>query len=252
MDQSNPRNYLDGEKRYFAEVGDYFEQSSGTFTEKAHAMARFMPRQSFSYMLARVEIYKRILSLHGSVLDFGIHRGASFFTWLQLNAIYEPYNHNRKFIGFDSFNGFSMLGEKDHGGEDIALKCQGGMAFSQGMAEILRGLELHDLNRPLGHVKNAFVIPGDAAEGLAQYLQEHPETIVAMANFGLGLYQPTLELLSQIKPRLQKGSVLAFEELNQANWPGETRALYEVFSPDEIRLLRDPICPHLSYLVYGD
>lgn len=252
MDQSNPHNYLDGEKRYFTEIGDYFSQSSGTFTEKAHALARFVPRQSLSYMLARTEIYKRILPLHGSVLDFGIHRGASFFTWLQLNAIYEPYNHNRKFIGFDSFSGFSALGAEDQGGESIALKKPGGMEFPEGITEIQRGIALHDLNRPLGHVRNAFVVPGEASASLAQYLQEHPETIVAMANFGLGLYQPTLELLALLKPRLQRGSVLAFEELNQANWPGETRALYEVFSPDEIRLQRDPICPHLSYMVYGD
>ncbi|MDT4838999.1 hypothetical protein FQZ97_727780 [compost metagenome] len=252
MDQSNPHNYLDGEKRYFSEIGDYFAQCSGTFSEKAHAMARFMPRQSFSYMLARIEIYKRILPLHGSLLDFGIHRGASFFTWLQLNAIYEPYNHNRKFIGFDSFNGFSALGAADAGGEALALKKQGGMEFPEGMAEIMRGIELHDLNRPLGHVRNAFVVQGEAGAGLARYLQEHPETVVAMANFGLGLYQPTLELLTLLKPRLQKGSVLVFEELNQANWPGETRALYEVFAPNEIHLRRDPICPHLSYMVYGD
>lgn len=251
MDQSNPHNYLDGEKRYFAEISDYFEQSSGTFTEKAHAVARFMPRQSFSYMLARIDVYKRILPLHGSVLDFGIHRGASFFTWLQLNAIYEPYNHNRKFIGFDSFAGFSALGAEDQGGEAISLKKQGGMAYPDGLEEIRRGIELFDLNRPLGHVKNAFVVDGDAVEGLSGYLDEHPETIVAMANFGLGLYRPTFELLSLLKPRLQKGSVLAFEELNQANWPGETKALYDVFAPNEIALRRDPICPHLSYMVVG-
>lgn len=251
MDQSNPHNYLDPEKRYFNEIGDYFARSSGTFSEKAHAMARFTPRQSFSYMLARIEVYKQILTVHGSVLDFGIHRGASFFTWLQLNAIYEPYNHNRKFIGFDSFRGFSALSEDDSGGEVLALKKQGGMEFPDGIAEIMRGIELHDLNRPLGHVRNAFVIQGEAGEALARYLQEHPETIVAMANFGLGLYRPTLELLTLLKPRLQKGSLLVFEELNQANWPGETKALYEVFAPNEICLRRDPICPHLSYMVYG-
>lgn len=250
MDQSNPHNYLADEKQYFAQIGDYFDRSSGSFTEKAHAAARFVPRQSLSYLLARAEIYKRIVSLHGSVLDFGIHRGASFFTWLQLNAIYEPFNHNRKFIGFDSFLGFSALGPQDRGGEAIALKRAGGMEFPGGRQEIQRGIELHDMNRPLGHVKNALIVESEATEGLRSYLDQHPETIVALANFGLGLYQPTLDLLALLKPRLQKGSVLAFEELNQANWPGETRALYEVFSPREIRLQREPSCPHLSFMVY--
>lgn len=252
MDQSNPRNYLDNEKRYFAEIGDYFDRSAGSFTEKAHAAARFVPRQSLSYLLARAEIYKRIVPLHGSVMDFGVHRGASFFSWLQFQAIYEPYNHNRKFIGFDSFEGFSALGDEDRGGEAIELKKEGGMAFPGGREEIERGIALNDMNRPLGHVKNAFIVDGEAGAGLEAYLGQHPETIIALANFGLGLHEPTLTLLKLLKPRLQRGSVLAFEELNQSNWPGETRALYEVFSPAEIRLQRVPSCPHLSFMVYGE
>jgi hypothetical protein len=250
MDQSNPRNYRDNEKEYFAQIGDYFFQSAGTYGEKAHAAARFVPRQSLSYLLARAEIYQHIVPLHGSVLDFGLHRGSSFFTWMQLNAIYEPYNHNRKFIGFDSFLGFSTLGVEDQGGDGVALKREGGMLFPGGAAEIEEGIRLHDLNRPLGHVRNAFVVEGDAGASVKTYLEQHQETVVALANFGLGLYQPTLEILSLLRPRLQRGSVLAFEELNQANWPGETRALYEVFSPREISLRRTPICPHLSYMIY--
>lgn len=252
MDQSNPQNYRDNEKAYFFRIGKYFLESSGTFTEKAHAVARFLPRQSLSYLLARAEIYQHVVGTHGSVLDFGIHRGGSFFTWMQLSALHEPFNHNRKFIGFDSFEGFSSLCDDDAGGESIALKREGGMAFEGGLQEIEEGIQLHDLNRPLGHVRNAWVVPGDATAGLTSYLAQHPETIVALANFGLGLYRPTLDLLSLIKPRLQRGSVLVFEELNQANWPGETKALYEVFSPREISLRRLPICPHLSYMVYGD
>jgi hypothetical protein len=250
MDQSNPHNYRAGEKEYFAQIGDYYARSSGTYGEKAHAAARFVPRQSLSYLLARAEVYQHIVPLHGSVLDFGLHRGASFFTWLQLSAIYEPYNHNRKFIGFDSFEGFSNLGSHDQGGDTIALKKLGGMQFPGGVVEIEEGIRLHDLNRPLGHVRNAFVVEGEAGASLKTYLEQHQETVLALANFGLGLYQPTLELLTLLRPRMQKGSVLAFEELNQANWPGETRALYEVFSPREISLRRHPICPHLSYMIY--
>lgn len=253
MDQSNLKNYLQSEQIFFKEVEEYFLSCSGTYTEKMHAFARFVPRQAISYFLARNDIFKEIVSLHGSVFDFGIYRGSSFFTWLQLSSIYEPYNHIRKIVGFDSFQGFSSLDENDHGSEggDLPIKHQGGMTFHGGEEEMLRGIALYDLNRPLGHVTKAQVRQGDLPYAFANYLEEHPETIVALANFGLGLYAPTLELLTLLRPRLQKGSILVFEDLNQATWPGETKALFEVFGANEVSLQRFPFCPHISFMRVG-
>lgn len=86
--------------------------------EKMYSLSLFVPCQALGYFLVRNEIFKQVLDVHGSVLVFGIYRGGSFFTWLQLNAIYEPCNHIRKVIGFDSFEGFSGVGEQDKG-EDL-------------------------------------------------------------------------------------------------------------------------------------
>ncbi|WP_298717790.1 hypothetical protein [uncultured Oceanisphaera sp.] len=251
MEQSNPKNYKKNEHQYFSELPGYFEHASGNFGEKMHCFTKFVPRQSLAYFMARAEIYKNIIALHGSVFDFGIYHGGSFFTWLQLSSIYEPYNHIRKFVGFDSFSGFSEISRNDIGGEHLELKKTGGMTYTNGYEEIIDGINLLDLNRPLGHVKNTSVFEGEASEKFSEYLDLHNETIIAMANFGLGTYEPTVKILSLIKPRLQKGSVLVFEDLNQSNWPGETKALYEVFKPEEISLQRFPFCPQLSFMIYG-
>ena len=252
MDQSDPKNYINSEEIFFASIEDYFDTSSGSYSEKAHAFARFLPRQAISYFLARNEIFKQILEVHGSILDFGLYRGSSFFSWLQLSATYEPYNHIRKVIGFDSFQGFSEIGTQDISpvGDKLHLKVEGGMAFD-GQEEIAEGIRLYDLNRPLGHVAKGIIVQGTLPEGCAQYLDQHQETIVSLANFGLGLYEPTLELLKLIKPRLVKGSVIVFEDLNQATWPGETMALLEVFDADQISLKRTSFCPHISWLTVG-
>lgn len=253
MDQSNPKNYLDREKQYFDDISAYFSESEGTYSERMHAITRFLPRQSLSYLLARHEVFRQILSLHGTVLDFGVHRGGSFFTWLQLSAIYEPYNHIRRIVGFDSFEGFSSLSAEDiaQGDQDLAIKKVGGMQYTGGAAELALGLELYDLNQPLGHVPRGRGIAGPLPDTLQNYMTEHAEVVVALANFGLGLYEPTVEILKAIKPRLQKGSILLFEDLNQVTWPGETRALFEVFEPHEIQLQRVPYCPHLSWMQVG-
>lgn len=252
MEQSNSNNYRDDEKAYFAEIQSYFEQSSGSYSEKMHAFCRYIPRQSLGHFLARNEIFKQIVDVHGSICDFGVYRGSSFFAWQQLSAIYEPYNHTRKIIGFDSFEGFSDIGEFDQNRTDetVALKKQGGMAFS-GEEEISAGIDLLDLNRPLGHVAKGSIVTGALPGSFDSYLNEHPETMISLANFGLGLYEPTVALMKQIKPRMTKGSIVVLEEANQAMWPGETKALNEVFGINNITLNRVPFCPQISWFKWG-
>jgi hypothetical protein len=254
MEQSNPKNYMANEIAYFEQIAAYYADSSGTYTEKAQAFSRFVPRQALSYFLARNEIFQQVISVHGSIFDFGCYRGSSLFTWLQLTAIYEPYNHIRKIFGFDSFEGFSAMTKADEGseGSDLLLKREGGMKLSGGARELSEGIKLYDLNRPLGHVPRASVVEGVLPDAFANFLDEHQESIVALANFGLGLYAPTATILKLLKPRLTNGSVIVFEDLNQPTWPGETKALLEVFSPGEIKLRRFPYCPHISWLRYGD
>ena len=193
-------------------------------------------------------VYCKVLNVHGSILDFGVYHGALFFTWQQLSALYEPYNHNRKVIGFDSLAGFSALGEFDVDADvrDLLLKKAGGMAYD-GADELREGIELFDMNRPLGHVAKGVLVDGDLPGSCKRYLDEHQEAMVALANFGLGLFEPTVELLQLIRPRLVKGNELVFEDVNQATWPGETRALREVFPIGEFSLKRIPHCPHISW-----
>lgn len=252
MDQSDPKNYKESEELFFSEIENHFTNSSGTFTDKAHAFPRFLPRQAISYFLARDMIFREILNVHGSILDFGLYRGSSFFTWQQLSAIYEPYNHIRKVIGFDSFQGFSSFGEHDKSKEnnDLSIRKKGGMAYD-GEREIQKSIDLFNLNRPIGHVEKGGVVEGELPKSCKTYLDDHPEIIVSLANFGLGLYEPTVELLKLIKPRLIKGSVVVMEDLNQSTWPGETKALMEVFELDEILIKRVPYCPHISWFQIG-
>ena len=43
-----------------------------------------------------------------------------------------------------------------------------------------------------GHIRGRHkVIEGDATVTVPSYFQEHPETIVALAYFDIGLYEPT-------------------------------------------------------------
>lgn len=93
-------------------------------------------------------------------------------------------------------------------------------------------LAAHEATEPFGHTQRSFVVQGDVRETVPRYLEENPETIIAMAYFDLDLYQPTKELLEAIRPHLTKGGILAFDEPAHPKWPGETTALREVFGLD--------------------
>ena len=82
-----------------------------------------------------------------------------------------------------------------------------------------------------------------------EYLDDNPETIVALAYFDFDVYEPTKICLEAIKPRLVKGSILGFDELNDPDSPGETQALIEVFGLNNIRLKRYPYTSRTSYFV---
>ena len=82
-----------------------------------------------------------------------------------------------------------------------------------------------------------------------KYLKENPETIVSMAYFDFDIYEPTKRCLELIKDRLTKGSVIAFDELNCVDYPGETQAVMEVFGLSKYKINHSRFSPTQSYIV---
>ena len=86
---------------------------------------------------------------------------------------------------------------------------------------------------------------------LIEYLNEHPETIIAMAYFDLDLYEPTKKCLQLIRPYLAKNSIVAFDELVLDQFPGETQALREAWGLSNFEIIREPTSHQQGYIVVG-
>ena len=129
----------------------------------------------------------------------------------------------------------------------------GQLALGDGYQEYLDGvLKAHESLNPLSHLKKYDLRAGDATVELPKYLEESPETVVALAYFDFDLYEPTKQCLELIRPRLSKGSVVGFDELNDPDSPGETLALMEVFGLENITLKRFPHASRVSYFIVGE
>jgi hypothetical protein len=205
----------------------------------------FLNRQTLSRLLALHELYQRIIDVQGVVVEFGCRWGQNLAMFSSFRGMHEPFNHTRKIVGFDSFSGFPAISPLD--GERLAV---GGWSVTPGYEDYLDGvLAYHESESPLAHIKRYEIVKGDVTETVETYLEAHPETIIALAYFDLDLYEPTKRCLELIRDRVTKGTVIAFDEIGWASFPGETTALKEVLGFDRYALRRFPINPRPSYLI---
>ena len=207
----------------------------------------FLNRQSLSRIIFMHELYQRILPVHGIVVEFGVRWGQNLALFSSFRGMYEPYNYNRKIVGFDTFAGFPAVSEHDGSDPVMAVGAYGVSSDYEAYLDAV--LAYHETESPLGHLRKYELIKGDATETLARYLEEHPETIIALAYFDFDVYEPTKRCLELIKTHLTKGTVIGFDELNWPAFPGETRAVKEVLGLDRFAIRRSPLNPSPSYVV---
>lgn len=207
----------------------------------------FLNSKNLSRILFMDHIFKLIIDIPGAVFEFGTRWGQNIALFSALRGIYDPFNRHRKIVGFDTFSGFPEISPKDGSSE---MMYKGNLTLTKDYFKYLtKIMEYHEKENPLSHIKKYELITGDANLEIDKYLKEHPETIVALAFFDFDIYKPTLECLQTIKPHLVKGSILGFDELNDADSPGETLALDEVFGLNNIRLKRSKFTSRTAYFV---
>lgn len=208
----------------------------------------FLNSKSLSRILFMDYIYRQVIDVMGVVMEFGTHWGSNLAQFSAMRGIYEPFNRHRKIIGFDTFQGFLEIDAKDGASE---LMQVGHLNLPKDYLEYLDEImTFHEAENPLSHIKKFELCKGDASIELPKFLERHPETIIALAYFDLDLYKPTKECLEIIKSRLVKGSVIAFDELNDPDSPGETLALMEVFGLNNVKLKRHQYTSRTSYFKF--
>ncbi|HEX4984484.1 MAG TPA: crotonobetainyl-CoA--carnitine CoA-transferase [Burkholderiales bacterium] len=205
----------------------------------------YLTRQALSRINFMQMLYEMIVPVHGVIMEFGVRWGQNMALFSTLRGIHEPFNYNRRIVGFDTFSGFPSVSPKDGG-----KVRDGDYSVTDGWTGDLEEiLDFHEQNSPIPHKKKYELVQGDATVTLPEYLGRYPETIVALVYFDFDLYEPTKKCLAAITPHLTRGSVLAFDELNCREFPGETLALREVLGLTKYAIRRDPSNPLMSYLV---
>lgn len=193
------------------------------------------------------ELYERIVNLPGVIIEFGVWWGANLAMLESFRSVYEPYNWTRTVIGFDTFQGYPAVSPRD--GTSAYAKV-GGYTVSEDYESYLREvLDAHEADNVMAHIIKYRLVRGDVTQTIDHYLTDNPETIIALAYFDLALYEPTKKCLEAIRPHLMRGSVIAMDELNSHDFPGETIAVKEVLGLNKYEIIKSRFLPDRSYIV---
>jgi hypothetical protein len=251
----DPRTQAAFDRQSRAALEDFFNDSPGSATEKLENFAKYVPRQNLARFLARYEIFKLIREIQGSIIECGVLFGGGLMSFAKLSAILEPYNFQRRIIGFDTFSGFPSIHAADLKGKPERKSAhlkKYGFAANGAYEDILRAIDLFDVSRFLNHFPKVAVIKGNFTETAQQYLVDHPHLIISCLYLDFDLYQPTKVALDLFLPRMPKGAVLCFDQLNDEAFPGETIAVLEKCDLRSLRVCRFEFEPRISYTIIGD
>ncbi|MCP4179652.1 MAG: crotonobetainyl-CoA--carnitine CoA-transferase [bacterium] len=222
-----------------------YKKSPISDEEVIQNMGLFITRMNLSRILFLHELYNKIINIHGIIIEFGVRWGQNLALFLNFRGIYEPYNYNRKIVGFDTFQGFPSI-DLNKDSSNISINDYSvPLNYENYLDNILK---YHESEAPISHKKKYELIKGDATITFEKYLIDNPETIVAFAYFDFDIYKPTKTCLELLMQRVTKGSIIAFDELNCPEFPGETLAVLETIGLSKYSIKRAPLNPLISYV----
>jgi Macrocin-O-methyltransferase (TylF) len=186
---------------------------------------------ALSKLFARYEIFKMVLNLPGDIVDCGVYRGASLFSWGNLIEIFAPHSQ-KVVIGFDTFSGFSsdlhIVEDRDH---SVKLMEDRTHFLPRSMEEIMSVANMLNLSHRFR------LISGDAVKTIPKFVQENRGLRFSLLNLDFDVYEPTAAALKHLLPLLVPGGIVIIDEYGNKGW-GESDAVDDFFAGQAVRFER--------------
>jgi hypothetical protein len=227
-------------------IENIFARCPDPIENKLENFPKYVRRQHLKRFLAMYEIFKLILPVKGSIVECGVFKGFGIMTWAKLSTMLEPENLTRRIYGFDTFAGFPTVDEKD---ANPLYDHQRGDLYSDSYEELQELIKEYDKDRFLGHIDKVHLIKGDVIQTIPKFISEHQHLMVSMLFLDMDLYEPTKIAIENFLSRMPKGAVIAFDELDNPMWPGETMALLESIGIGRLTFRRMEWDPYIAFAV---
>lgn len=225
---------------------DVFNQCPDSVEVKLDNFTKYIRRQKLTRLLALYEIFKKILPMKGSIVECGVYKGFGLMAWANMSAVLEPANLTRRIYGFDTFEGFPGIAEKD---VNQVMTPEIGQLSSTSYEELGELIKIYDSNRFLGHVNKVQLIKGDVTKTIPEFISKNQHLVISLLFLDMDLYEPTKVAIENFFPRMPKGAIIAFDELDNPIWPGETIAVLEALGINRLKIERVDFDPYIGFAV---
>jgi hypothetical protein len=189
----------------------------------------YVPRIHWTRFLAHYEIFCRVRDVPGCIVECGVGRGSSFFTWSRLTEIFFPNDRIRRVYGFDSFEGLQDFVPQDGKQSPQDGYVVGGWSPKAAKDEIQKLAAIANEDNIIAHSKRCEIIDGRLQDTLPRFLESHPGLRISLLHIDVDLYEPTRIALELLYPRVVRGGAVVFDEYGLIPWQGETVAVDEYF-----------------------
>ncbi len=232
------------EREVGRKIESIFDRCTDPIEIKLENFTKYVRRQHLKRLLALYEVFKLALPVKGAIVECGVFRGFGLMGWAKLSAILEPENLTRRIYGFDTFAGFPSLGERD---KSQFTDAQVGDLYSNSYDELTELIREYDRDRFLGHIPKVELIRGDIVCTVPEFVASHPHLVVSVLYLDADMYEPTKVALEHFLPRMPRGALLVFDELDNPIWPGETMAAIDAVGMRNLRLRRLDWDPYIAF-----
>jgi hypothetical protein len=216
------------DERYWRKIDELSTKRSYSRADLLRNFPAYVMRRDIPRFLSHYELFKMIVDLPGCIIDLGIYRGSSFFTFAKLMETFCASDRSRYVFGFDHFRGLERFSDQDGSLDDSVQKHEGGYRATREEIESL--VDIHNSDNLTPGTRRCVLVNGDITETIPRFLEEYPGLKVALLHFDMDLYTPTKLALEHLYPLVLKGGVVCFDEYGLVPWQGETRAVDEYFA----------------------
>lgn len=168
-------------------------------------------------ILARYELFKKIIDIPGDIVECGVHKGSGIYTVAKFLRIFAP-NNDKKIVGFDFFetNRETIMAREE---DKKVLDMHSG-------SWVNRDKILDNLSK-MG-ISNVELIPGDVIETTKDYPTKNLGFRISLLYLDVDNYEGTMGILKNLYPLVVPGGIIIFDEYAYRGH-GESDAVDEYF-----------------------
>jgi len=226
---------------------DCWDKNKFSWEDKMDNFAKYVQLPNLFKFLGKFELFKKILNIEGSIVEGGVFQGGGMMSWAKISSILEPASIFRRVYGFDTFEGYPQISDKDF--LPIGARVKSGDYYCDSYDELKEIIKIYNSSRPSNYAEKVFLIKGDACKAIPAFVKDNPYVAISLLYLEFDLYEPTKVAIKYLYPRIPKGGIIGFGDFNKPGYPGVTIAVMEELGIGNLKFQKFNFDSNLSYAI---